>query len=304
MSLKTSETTEGPLAAAAAGARAARPGEEPEFSGAVHVLVRSEESGVQLNLRDLWAYRELLYFLTWRDVKVRYKQTLMGVAWVIIQPLLMMLIFTLVFTKFARLDTGDLPYPLFAYSGLLVWGFFSTAITSGTNSLISNTSLVTKVYFPRAFIPAAAVAAGLVDMVVGSVLLVALAVYYHVHVTWAVLLLPAFVLLATAMALGVGMLASALTVKYRDLRHVLPFFIQVWMFASPVVYPTGVVPPKWQWVLAFNPMTGVLEGFRASFAGLPFLWLHVAASALSAAALLACAYYAFRRLEDTFADVI
>jgi lipopolysaccharide transport system permease protein len=302
MSMKTSETTEGPLAAVAPAALGGAEGEPSP--GAPHVLIRSEESGVQLNLRDIWAYRELLYFLTWRDVKVRYKQTLIGVAWVIIQPLMMMLIFTLVFNRFAGLDTGDIPYPLFAYSGLLVWGFFSTAITSGTSSLISNTSLVTKVYFPRAFITAAAVAAGIVDMVVGSLLLVALAVYYHVHVTWAVLLLPAFVLLATAMALGVGMLAAALTVKYRDLRHVLPFIIQVWMFASPVVYPTGVVPPKWRWVLAFNPMTGVLEGFRASFAGLPFAWPHIAASAAAAVALLACAYYTFRRLEDTFADVI
>ncbi|PYS84033.1 MAG: phosphate ABC transporter permease [Acidobacteria bacterium] len=312
MSLKTSETTEGSFNAPAAQAtvrgeaargEAVQP-EEATFSGVPHVLVRSEESGVQLNLADIWAYRELLYFLAWRDIKVRYKQTLIGVAWVIVQPLMMMLIFTLVFNRFARLDTGELPYPLFAYSGLLVWAFFSTAVTSGTNSLISNTSLVTKVYFPRAFIPAAAVAAGLVDMAVGSLLLAALAAYYRVHVNWGVLLLPAFVLLATAMALGAGMLASALTVKYRDLRHVLPFILQVWMFASPVIYPTGIVPPGWRWILAANPMTGVLEGFRAALAGLPFDWPHVAVSAGFAAALLACAYYVFRRLEDTFADVI
>jgi lipopolysaccharide transport system permease protein len=306
MSLKSSETTEGSLAASpqATARGEAAGGEEVALPGAAHVLVRSEESGVQLNLADIWAYRELLYFLAWRDIKVRYKQTLIGVAWVIVQPLMMMLIFTLVFNKFARLDTGELPYPLFAYSGLLVWAFFSTAVTSGTNSLIGNTSLVTKVYFPRAFIPAAAVAAGLVDMAVGSLLLVALAAYYRVHLTWDVLLLPAFVLLAAAMALGTGMLASALTVKYRDLRHVLPFFLQVWMFASPVIYPTGVVPPNWRWILAANPMTGVLEGFRAALAGLPFDWPHVAASAAFAVALLACAYYVFRRLEDTFADVI
>jgi lipopolysaccharide transport system permease protein len=307
MSPKTSETTEGPLAAVAQGPRgaaAARDGEEPEFWGVPHVLIKSEEAGVQLNLADIWAYRELLYFLAWRDIKVRYKQTLIGVAWVIIQPLLMMLIFTLVFTKFARVDTGEMPYPVFAYSGLLLWTFFSTAVTSGTNSLISNTSLVTKVYFPRAFIPAAAVAAGLVDFAVGSLLLAALAAYYRVDAGWGLLLLPGFVLLATLMALGVGMLASALTVKYRDLRHVLPFLLQVWMFASPVIYPTGIVPPSWRWLLALNPMTGVLEGFRAALAGLPFDWPHVAVSATFAAALLACAYYAFRRLEDTFADVI
>ena len=307
MSLKTSETTEGPLAAVAPeprGAAAAHDGEEPEFQGVPHVLIKSEEAGVQLNLADIWAYRELLYFLAWRDIKVRYKQTLIGVAWVIVQPLLMMLIFTLVFTKFAKVDTGELPYPVFAYSGLLLWTFFATAVTSGTNSLISNTSLVTKVYFPRAFIPAAAVVAGLVDLAVGSILLAALAAYYRVNAGWGLLLLPAFVLLATLMALGVGMLASALTVKYRDLRHVLPFLLQVWMFASPVIYPTGIVPPGWRWLLAFNPMTGVLEGFRSALAGLPFDWPHVAVSATFAAALLACAYYVFRRLEDTFADVI
>jgi lipopolysaccharide transport system permease protein len=312
MSMKTSETTEAPLAAvapeprgaAAAHEGAARDGEEPEFQGVPHVFIKSEEAGVQLNLADIWAYRELLYFLAWRDIKVRYKQTLIGVAWVIVQPLLMMLIFTLVFTKFAKVDTGELPYPVFAYSGLLLWTFFATAVTSGTNSLISNTSLVTKVYFPRAFIPAAAVAAGLVDLAVGSLLLAALAAYYRVNAGWGLLLLPAFVLLATLMALGVGMLASALTVKYRDLRHVLPFLLQVWMFASPVIYPTGIVPPSWRWLLAFNPMTGVLEGFRSALAGLPFDWPHVAVSATFAAALLACAYYVFRRLEDTFADVI
>ncbi|HEX3560926.1 MAG TPA: ABC transporter permease [Pyrinomonadaceae bacterium] len=307
MSLKTSETPEGSFNAPAVAQAPARGGaatEAEEFAGVPHVFVRSEESGVQLNLRDLWAYRELLYFLTWRDIKVRYKQTLMGAAWVIVQPLLMMLIFTLVFNKFARLDTGEVAYPLFAYSGLLVWTFFSTAVTSGTNSLISNTSLVTKVYFPRVFIPGAAVAAGLVDMAVGSLLLVALAAYYRVHVTWGVLLLPVFVLLATASALGAGMLASALTVKYRDLRHVLPFILQVWMFASPVIYPTGVVPPGWRWILDVNPMTGVLEGFRAALAGLPLYWPHVVVSAVFAVALLACAYYVFRRLEDTFADVI
>ncbi|PYS79824.1 MAG: phosphate ABC transporter permease [Acidobacteria bacterium] len=312
MSLKTSETTEGSFNAPAAQAtvrgeaargEAVQP-EEATFSGVPHVLVRSEESGVQLNLADIWAYRELLYFLAWRDIKVRYKQTLIGVAWVIVQPLMMMLIFTLVFNRFARLDTGELPYPLFAYSGLLVWTFFSVAVSSGTNSLISNTSLVTKVYFPRAFIPTAAVAAGLVDLGVGALLLAALTVYYGVHVTWAVVLLPVFVLLAAMLALGTGMLAAALTVKYRDLRHALPFLLQLWMFTSPVVYPAGVVPERWRWVLTLNPMTGILEGFRAALTGLDLDWRSAAVSAAVAAALLAVAFYVFRKLEDTFADVI
>ncbi len=288
MSSETSETTGG----------------LPRAQGGPHALILPEEAGVQLNLADLWAYRELLYFLTWRDIKVRYKQTALGVAWVVIQPLLTMLIFTLIFTRFVRLEEGPVPYPLFAYSGLLLWTFFSVSVTSGTNSLITNTSLITKVFFPRAFIPAAAVGASLVDFGVGAVLLAALAAYYRVHVSWGLLLLPVFVLLAGALALGVGLMTSALTVKYRDLRHTLPFLLQVWMFASPVVYPTRVVPERWRWALAANPMTGVLEGFRSSLAGAPFDWGLVAVPLVAAPALLALGLYVFRRLEDGFADVI
>src|SRR5919112_2010208 len=214
MSLKTSEFTKKGFATEALGESAPPARDEGALP---HVRIKSEDAGVQLNLGDLWAYRELLYFLTWRDIKVRYKQTLMGVAWVVVQPLLTMLIFTLVFTRFVKLEEGAIPYPLFAYAGLLLWTFFSVSVTSGTNSLISNTSLVTKVYFPRAFIPAAAVGAGLVDFAVGSVLMGGLAVYYGVHVTWGLLLLPVFVLLGALLSLAAGMVAAALTVRYRDL---------------------------------------------------------------------------------------
>jgi lipopolysaccharide transport system permease protein len=268
------------------------------------VVIESEESGVQLNLGDLWAYRELLYFLTLRDVKVRYKQTLMGAAWVVIQPLMTMLIFTLIFNRFARLDTKDIPYPLFAYSGLLLWTFFANAVTSGTYSLVNNSHLVTKVYFPRVFIPAAAVGAGLVDLGIASLLLIALAIYYSVSPSWGALMLPLIVLLAATLALGTGMLVSALTVKYRDLRHALPFVMQFWMFASPVIYPTSIVPEQWRWILLVNPMTGILEGFRAALTGQAFDWTMIAVSAVAATALLVVAFYVFRGLEDTFADVI
>ena len=267
-------------------------------------VIESSESGVSLGLRDLWTYRELLYFLTWRDIKVRYKQTLMGAAWVIIQPLFSMLLFTLFFNKFAGLKSEDMPYPLFAYTGLLLWTFFSNAVINSTNSLVNNTNLITKVYFPRLFIPAAATGAGLVDFFIASVILVGLAFYYGVALTWSLFLLPVFVVLTLLLALGVGMLISALTVKYRDLRHALPFLIQFWMFASPVIYPVQVVPERWRWLLALNPLTGVLEGFRASLAGTPFDWRHVAVTALVAPALLALGFYVFRRLEDTFADLI
>ncbi|HEX7312853.1 MAG TPA: ABC transporter permease [Pyrinomonadaceae bacterium] len=309
MSLKTSETTEGslPTARAAAGTARAAAGTargEGSLAGLPHALLRAETTGVQLNLADLWAYRELLYFLTWRDIKVRYKQTLMGVMWVVIQPFMTMLIFTLVFTRFMKLDVGAVPYPLFAYAGLLLWTFFSVSVTSGTNSLISNTSLVTKVYFPRAFIPAAAVGAGLVDFTVGAVPLVALMLYYRVQVTWGLLLAPLFVILGALLALSVGMVASALTVRYRDLRHALPFLLQLWMFASPVLYPSQILGPRWRWVLAANPLTGVLEGFRSAVAGTPFDWSLVAVPVVAAPVLVCAAFYVFRRFEDTFADVI
>lgn len=269
------------------------------------VLIKSEETGVQCNFGDLWVYRELLYFLTLRDIKVRYKQTLLGVAWVVVQPLLTMLLFTLVFSRLVRLDTGpELPYPLFAYSGLLLWTFLSNGVTNSANSLISNTNLVTKVYFPRLFIPAAAIGAGLLDLAIASFILIALALYYGVALSWGLLLLPLFVGLTFLLALGTGMLVSALTVKYRDLRHVLPFAIQFWMFASPIIYPTSIVPERWRPLLALNPLTGVLEGFRDALAGRSFAWPLLAVSAALIVGLLVFAFYVFRRIEDTFADVI
>jgi len=266
--------------------------------------IKSEEAGVELNLGELWQYRELLYFLTLRDIKVRYKQTLMGVAWVIIQPLLTVLIFTLVFNRFVRLDTGSLPYPLFALSGLLLWLFFANAVTNSTNSLLSNSNLITKVYFPRLFIPAASVGAGLVDLGVAFLLLIALCIYYGVALTMNLLLVPLFILLMALLALGVGLLSAAMTVKYRDLRHALPFIIQLWMFASPVIYPASVVPEKWKWLLLVNPVAGIIEGFRASLTGRPFNWLHLFISAAITFALLIFSVYIFRRFEDTFADVV
>jgi len=269
-----------------------------------HALIKSEEAGVQLNLSELWNYRELLYFLTLRDIKVRYKQTVMGLAWVIIQPLTTMLIFTLVFNRFVRLDAGALPYPLFALSGLLLWLFFANAVTNSTHSLVSNTNLITKVYFPRMFIPAASVGAGLVDLAVAFLLLVALCIYYGVALTLSLLLVPLFIMLMALLALGVGLLFAAMTVKYRDLRHALPFIIQLWMFASPVIYPASVVPVQWKWLLLINPVAGIIEGFRASLTGHSFDWLPVSISAAITFALLVFSVYIFRRFEDTFADVV
>jgi lipopolysaccharide transport system permease protein len=269
-----------------------------------HSVILSEEAGVQLNLQELWQYRELLYFLTLRDIKVRYKQTLMGLAWVIIQPLTTMLIFTLVFNRFVRLDAGPLPYPLFALSGLLLWLFFSSAVSNSTNSLISNANLITKVYFPRMFIPAAAVGAGLVDLAVAFVLLIILLFYYGLPLTPSLLLLPLFIFLMTLLALGVSLFSAAVTVKYRDLRHALPFIIQLWMFASPVIYPPDIVPQRWRWLLTINPIAGIIEGFRAALTGHPFNWFQLSLSAAVTVTLLVFSVYVFRRFEDTFADVV
>jgi len=268
------------------------------------VLIESEEAGVQLNLSELWHYRELLYLLTVRDIKVRYKQTLMGMAWVIIQPLTTMLIFTLVFNRFVRVDTRPMPYPLFALSGLLPWLFFANAVTNSASSLVLNAHLITKVYFPRMFIPAATVGTGLVDLAISFVLLLALAFYYGTVWTWSVLLLPVFVLILTLFALGVGLVFASLTVKYRDLRHALPFLIQIWMFASPVIYPAGIVPEKWRWLLVVNPIAVVLEAFRAALTGSSFNWPHIALAAAIILTVLIASLYIFRRAEDNFADVI
>src|SRR5687768_4480642 len=232
-------------------------------------VVDADETSIGLSPQDLWAHRELLYFLTWRDVKVRYKQTLLGATWALLQPLLLMLIFTFVFGRLVGVTSGDVPYPLFAYAGLLPWMFFANALTNSGNSLIGNTNLIKKVYFPRMIIPASAVAAGLVDLGIGFLLLVVLMFYYGVGIHLSLLLLPLLIAQVTLLALGVGMWTSALNVKYRDVRYALPFLIQVWMFASPVIYP---VPERWRWLLALNPMTGIIQGFRAAFFGQPVDW--------------------------------
>ena len=268
------------------------------------ILIESEDAGVRFAFSDLWAYRELLYFLTWRDIKVRYKQTALGAAWAIIQPLATMLLFTLVFNRLAGLDTGGVPYPLFAYMGLLIWMFFANAVMNSTNSLINNTNLITKVYFPRAFIPAAAVAAGVVDLVIAAIILVGLLVYYGVTPGSGIALLPLFLLLSVMLALAVGMLISALTVKYRDLRHALPFLIQFWMFASPVIYPSNLVPGRLRPLLALNPLTGIIEGFRASLTGGTFDRTTTLLAVLVTTFVLAISFYLFRRIEETFADLI
>lgn len=267
------------------------------------VIEPNQGSGIA-GLKDLWAFRELLYFLTWRDVKVRYKQTELGVVWTIIQPLFTMLIFTLFFGRLAGVPSDNVPYPVFAYAGLLAWTFFANAITNSGNSLVGSANLITKVYFPRIIIPSAAVAAGLIDFVIAFIILLILMIYYGVIITWNFLMFPVFVLLTTLLALGVGMWLSALNVKYRDVRFALPFLVQLWMFVSPVIYPTSFLPAKYRWLLWLNPMTGIIEGYRSALFGRPFNWGALAVSVGITGVLLVYASYSFRRMERSFADII
>jgi lipopolysaccharide transport system permease protein len=242
--------------------------------------------------------------LTWRDVKVRYKQTELGVAWAIIQPLFTMLIFTLFFGRLAGVPSDNVPYPVFAYAGLLAWTFFANAITNSGNSLVGSANLITKVYFPRMIIPSAAVAAGLVDFAIAFVILIVLMIYYGVMVTWGILMFPVVVLLTTLLALGTGMWLSALNVKYRDVRFALPFLVQLWMFVSPVIYPASFLPPKFRWLLWLNPMTGIIEGCRSALFGLRFNWIALAVSTGLTLLVLIYASYSFRRMEKSFADIV
>ncbi len=268
------------------------------------VVIQPSKSWVALNLRDLWHYRDLLYILTERDIKVRYKQTFLGALWAIIQPLFTMLIFTLFFGKLAGMPSDGIPYPIFAYAGLLPWTFFSNAVTTSGNSLVGNSNLITKVYFPRMIIPIASVGAGLVDFAIAFGLLIVLMFYYSVALTLNILMLPILVILTALLAIGIGMWMSGLNVKYRDIRYALPFLIQLGMFATPIIYPASIVPEKWRWLLALNPLTGIIEGFRSAFFGKPFDWLALGISTLITLAILVYSAYSFRKMEKTFADIV
>ena len=260
---------------------------------------------LDLDLREVWAARELLYFFVWRDVKVRYKQTAIGVAWAVLQPLLNMVVFSLFFGKLAKIPSGGSPYPVFYYCALLPWTYFATALASATTTVVDQQHVVTKVYFPRVVLPLAAVASGLLDLGIGFGVFLAMMLYYRIAPTPAILMLPAFVLLAVLTALGVGLWLSALNAIYRDVRYVLPFLVQFWMFASPVAYSSSLVPERWRWLYGLNPMAGVIEGFRWSLTGHgepPNLML--AASAAAVLLVLGGGLVYFRAMESTVADVV
>jgi lipopolysaccharide transport system permease protein len=268
------------------------------------ITIKASKPWAPLNLPSLWAYRELMFFLIWRDVKVRYKQTFLGATWAVIQPLIMMLIFTFFFSKLARIPTEGVPSGIFYYSGLTLWVFFSNAAMGGANSLIGNTNLITKVYFPRLIIPSAAVLACLIDFIIAALLLVPLLIYYGFGVTWKLLLLLPISVLITILALAMGVLFSALNTKYRDVRYALPFMLQVWMFVSPVIYPASLVPREWRWLFSLNPLTGIIGSYRASLFNQPIHWGALAYSMMFTLVFLSISAYTFRRMERSFAEVI
>lgn len=267
------------------------------------VIKRS--SGLHLNLREVWAYRELLILLVQRDTSVRYKQSVAGVGWALIQPLLTMVIFSVVFGRFAGLPSDGLPYPVFAFCALLPWNYFSRSLSGASDSLVGSSSLLTKVYFPRLVLPLANVAAGLVDFGVALVVLLGMMAWYRITPSVGILLLPAFLAIAMCTALGAGLWLTALNVKYRDVKFVVPFLVQSWMYASPVAYSTSLVPGRWRWLYGLNPMVGVIEGFRWALLGKAAPSSAMVLTSIAGVALvLASGLVYFKRTEKTFADVI
>lgn len=296
----TSPTTEIESAAPAVTAESPQPvrlvGEE--------TVIRPRPGWQAVDFSELWRGRGLLYFLIWRDIKVRYKQTVLGVAWAVLQPLCLMLLFTVIFGRLAKMPSDGVPYPLFSFAGLLPWLFFQNCVSIGGQSLVTQAPLLTKIYFPRLFLPAASIGAGLVDFIVSLGILVVLMVWYQFVPGVTFLLLPLFVLLLLMTALGVGCILSSLTVTYRDFKLVVPFLTRVWMYVSPVVYPVSLLPKPYRWMMALNPMTGVIGGFRSVLLNQPLKWLELGISSGVAVVLFVFGLYYFRRTERRFADVV
>ena len=269
------------------------------------MIIKPSRSWGPLRLKELWQYHELLYFLIWRDIKVRYKQTVLGAAWAIIQPFFTMVVFTLFFGKMAKIPSEGLPYPIFSYTGLLPWIFFSQAMNQSADSLVGNANLITKVYFPRMVIPFSAALAPVVDFAIAFVVLIGMMFFYEIYPGSAIIWLPVFLLLAFTTSLGIGLWLSALNVQYRDVRYTIPFLTQLWLFATPVIYPSSLVHGPWRIILGLNPMTGVVEGFRWSLLGIGgapggIIWMSAGISFL----VVVTGMIYFSRMEKTFADVV
>ena len=264
--------------------------------------ISAESSALAAQLKESWDHRELLYFLIWRDLKVRYRQTFLGIAWVVLQPLLMTLVFTIFFSRLGHFQSEGVPYPLFAYAGLLPWTFFANSVLAGSFSLVGNSSIITKVYFPRLLIPLAVVGVRLVDLLIASVVLVVLMLFYGISVRLNMLALPIFVVESALLSVAISSWVSVLTVRYRDIGTLLPVIVQLWMFASPIIYPASTVPDKWSTVYALNPMVGIISGFRASFFGLPFNWRAIAIGGAVTLAMLGYVMFIFNRWQERLID--
>lgn len=268
------------------------------------IVIRPSKGWIPINLHELWEFKDLLYFFIWRDVKVRYKQTVLGFTWAIIQPFFTMVIFTLFFGNLAKLPTDGVPYPIFAYAALIPWTLFSESITRSTNSMVTNSNIIKKVYFPRLVLPISSIISPLVDFVIAFAVLILMMAYYGITPTFNVIWLPAFLLLALATSLGIGLWTSALNAKYRDIQYAVPFVVQIWMFASPVVYAASMIPEQYRFLYGLNPMTGVIEGFRWSLLGTNAPGTMIIGSVIVSTVVLISGAIYFKRTERTFADEV
>ncbi len=269
------------------------------------IVVKPSKGWISLKLKELWEYRELLYFLTWRDIKVRYKQTVLGAAWAIIQPFFTMVVFSLFFGKLAKVPSDGLPYPIFAYAALVPWTFFANGLSQSSNSLVGNANLIKKVYFPRLVVPVSSVISGLVDFVLAFIVLIGMMLVYGIFPTFNIVWLPFLLLLTFVTSLGVGFWFSALNVQFRDVSYIVPFLTQFWLFATPIAYPSSLLAEPWRTLYGINPMVGVVEGFRWALLGTDTApGLIIIVSSLVALALLVGGAFYFRRMEKTFADVV
>ncbi len=268
------------------------------------IIIEPTRGWLSLKLKDIWQYRELLYFLTWRDVKVRYKQTVIGFLWAIIQPFLKMVVFSVIFGGLAKMDSEGFPYPIFLYAGLLPWQFFASAVSRSGESVVGSANLIKKVYFPRLVIPIASVGACLVDFAISFIILIVLMFYYSIIPTLSIFMVLPLVLATIFTALGVGMFISALNVAYRDFRYVLPFLVQIWMFLTPVIYSTEIIPENWRWLILLNPMAGVVDAYRSAILGKSFEWGSLGISMGIAVVIFLCGLVYFRKTERYFADIV
>ena len=268
------------------------------------IVIKPRRGWLGINFGEIWRYRELLFFLTWRDVKIRYKQTVLGFTWAFIQPFLKMVVFSLIFGRLAKMDSDGFPYPIFVYAGLLPWNFFAESLSRSSQSIVSGANLVTRVYFPRLIIPFSSVGACLVDFAISFGILVGLMLYYGVAPTAATLAIVPLVALTIFAALGVGTFLSALTVAYREFRHVIPFMVQIWMFLTPVIYPVKKVPENLQWLISLNPMSGIVDAYRSAILGKPFEWSNLGISLGVAGVVFIAGIMYFRRIEARFADIV